>query len=508
MNDALALEIENSLLRDQLTTQAEAISERDAEIALLRDQLRLLLHKRHAASSEKASPDQLGLFNEAEDALHEEETAPPVEDVTTEVKAHTRKTKPRVTIPDNLPREEIVYDIPEADKICPHDGTVLKMMGSDDHEQIDIIPAQIKVIKHKRLKYACPCCEAYIVKANKPKLPIEKSIASPGLLATVATQKYADALPLYRQSEMFKRIGIEIDRTNMANWMVKCGQLVQPLINLLTDHLHNQPFIHMDETTLQVLEEPGKTAQSKSYMWVMVSVVHQPAVVFHYADNRSQQVPLDLLNDRVAAIVVDGYEWYQKACDDYDITRLGCMAHARRKFKEAQALQKKGKTGKADQGLALIQKLYAIEKKAKDEPPDKRYEIRQREAKPVLDKLHQWMEKSLLTVAPKTAIGKALIYLNNQWPRLVAYLEDGRYPIDNNASERAIRPFTIGRKNWMFSKSQAGAKASANLYSLIETAKANDVNVFDYLQHVFKELPNAESVEQIEAMMPWRVQLG
>ncbi len=364
------------------------------------------------------------------------------------------------------------------------------------------------MVRHKRLKYACPCCDNHIVTAGKPRQPVEKSIASPSLLAYIAVQKYADALPLYRQSEMFKRIGIELDRTNMANWMVKCGELVQPLINLLIEHLHQQPCIHMDETTLQVLEEPGKPAQSKSYMWVMTSPGPQAVSVFHYSDNRGQRVPIELLSADNTAIMVDGYEWYQKSCDEYGIARLGCWAHARRKFKEAQDQQQTGKTGKADQALAYIQKLYAIEKKTKDEPPDQRYKIRQEQAKPALDKLKSWMEKSLHTVAPKTKIGIALLYLNNQWDRLVSYLEDGCYPIDNNAAERAIRPFAIGHKNWMFSKSQAGAKASANLYSLIETAKANGLNPYDYLQHVFKELPNVQSVGQIERLLPWQVKLG
>jgi transposase len=358
------------------------------------------------------------------------------------------------------------------------------------------------------LTYACSCCESHIVTATKPKQPIEKSIASPGLLAYVAIQKYADAMPLYRQSDMFKRIGIDLDRANMANWMVKCGELVQPLINLLIDHLHRQPYLHLDETTLQVLDEPGKAAQSKSYMWVMTGSQHPPACVFHYADNRGQQVPLQLLSEDNTAIMVDGYEWYQKACDDYGIIRLGCWAHARRKFKEAMDVQPKGKTGKANQGLAFIQKLYAIERRIKDEPPDSRYAIRQAEAKPILDDLKEWMEKSLLAVPPKMAIGKALVYLNNQWDRLVRYIDDGQYPIDNNAAERTIRPFTIGRKNWMFSKSQAGATASANLYSLVETAKANKVNAYEYLRLVFAHLPNAKSVEEVEQLLPWNTALS
>lgn len=511
MNDTAALQKENELLRKQLAAHEEKLKEdqikiatRDAQIAVLNEQLKQLLKKRFGSSSEKVSQDQLGLFNEAEETLSAEL---PEDTETTQVKPHTRARKPRVSIPDNFPREDILHDIPDSEKICPHDGTALSVIGSEDHEQLDIVPATIKVIRHKRLKYACPCCENHIVTATKPKQPIEKSIASPGLLAYVAIQKYADAMPLYRQSDMFKRIGIDLDRANMANWMVKCGELVQPLINLLVDHLHRQPYIHLDETTLQVLDEPGKAAQSKSYMWVMTGSQHRPACVFHYADNRSQQVPLQLLSEDNTAIMVDGYEWYQKACDDYKIVRLGCWAHARRKFKEAMDAQPKGKTGKANQGLAFIQKLYAIERRIKDDPPDKRHAIRQAEAKPILDDLKAWMEKSLLSVPPKMAVGKALVYLNNQWGRLVRYIDDGHYPIDNNAAERAIRPFTIGRKNWMFSKSQAGATASANLYSLVETAKANNVNVYEYLRLVFARLPNANSVEEIEQLLPWNTTL-
>ena len=508
MKNTAALQQENDLLREQLAVEKEKLlleieknNQRDAHIASLQEQIKLLLQKRYGTSSEKTSNDQLGLFNEAEEEVLSDAEA----SESTTVKAHTRTSKPRITLPDHLPREDMIYDLPESEKVCPHDSTPLKCMGSDDHEQLDIIPATIKIIRHKRLKYTCPCCNQHIVTAKKP---IEKSIASPSLLSYIATQKYADALPLYRQSAMFKRIGIELDRTNMANWMMKCGELSQPLINLLMDHLHQQPCLHMDETTLQVLDEPNKTAQSKSYMWVITNTGERPACVFQYSDNRNQRVPLELLSHDNTALMLDGYDGYQKACDDYGIKRLGCWAHARRKFKEAQDVQPKGKIGKADQGLAFIQKLYAIEKTIKEEPPNKRHQVRQNEAKPILAKLKDWLDKSLLTVPPKTAIGKALVYLNNQWERLVGYIDAGHYPIDNNAAERAIRPFTIGRKNWMFSKSQAGANASANLYSLIETAKANELNVFEYLQRVFKELPNAETAEQVEALLPWNIELS
>lgn len=495
MKNTADLQKENDLLREQLA-QEKSVN------AALKEKIEQLLNQRFKPSSEKISPDQLGLFNEAEELVGEEESE---NSKTTTVKSHERKARPRVSIPEHYPREEIVHDISETEKVCPKDGTDLKVIGSEVHEQLDIIPAKIKVIRHVRLKYACPCCDQHIITAQKPKQPIEKSIASPGLLAFVATQKYADALPLYRQSDMFKRIGITLGRTNLAHWMIKCGGVVQPLINLLTEHIQQQSLIHMDETTLQVLDELGKPAQSKSYVWLMATFGAQPACVYHYRDNRSQAVPLELLSNTSKTLMVDGYEGYQKACDTHSIKRLGCMAHARRKFVEAQKLQKK--TGKADQAIAFIQKLYAIERQIKDQPPGERYRIRQQKSVPIIEKLKAWKDKSLATVMRESALGKALTYLHNQWDRLVGYVEDGHYPIDNNAAERAIRPFTIGRKNWLFSKSQAGAKASANLYSVIETAKANHLNIYDYLTLIFKELPNAQSVEDVEKLLPWNVQL-
>ena len=202
-------------------------------------------------------------------------------------------------------------------------------------------------------------------------------------------------------------------------------------------------------------------------------------------------------------LMTDGYQGYQPACDHYQIKRLGCWTHARRYFINAKKLQPKGKTGKADQALSWIQKLYLIEKQTKDDPPDQRYTIRQQQAKPIIDKMERWLHKSLPHVPPKTVLGKALQYLHNQWKPLIAYLEDGTYPIDNNQAENAIRPFAVGRKNWLFANSQAGAKASANLYSLIQTAKANGLNPYEYLKQVFTALPNANRVEDIEALLPW-----
>lgn len=463
--------------------------------------LRLQRHQQYGASSEKDSSGQGQLFNEAEDSCDSAD-----EDAAVSVPAHTRKKKKRVSIPADLPREEIVHDLPEFEKVCPHDGTELIHIGDEAHEQLDIEPAKIKVLRHLRRKYACPCCEKHLITAAKPAQPIEKSIASSGLLAYVTVAKYVDALPLYRQINIFKRIGVELDRTTLANWMIKMGGLVQPLINLMRETCAEQNVLHMDETPLQVLCEPDKTAQSQSYMWVIATTqASVPVVLFHYSPGRGGDTPRELLSDFKGALMVDGYEGYNAVCVENTLTRLGCWAHARRKFIEAQRQQPKGKSGKADVALGFIQKLYAIEKQSRDKPLNERLDIRQQQSSQVAEKLRKWLEKALQNTPPKTTLGKALHYLNNQWPRLVAYLEDGALPIDNNRAENSIRPFVIGRKNWLFASSQAGASASANLYSLIETAKANDLEPYAYLKQVYTLLPQAQSLPDIEALLPWNI---
>jgi transposase len=500
MNGRVDIEHENVLLREQLHAK-------DQRIAQLESLLKQLRQQHFGTSSEKLSADQIQLFDEAESIEAED-----MDESTTTIPPHTRRKAKRVSIPVDLPREEIVYDLPEADRVCPHDGSPLKAIGEETHEQLDIIPAQIKVLKHIRKKYACPCCEQYLITANKPKQPIEKSIASPGLLAYIATGKYCDALPLYRQIEIFKRIGIELDRTTLANWMIRCGELIQPLINRIHEQLLEQHLLHMDETPVQVLNEPNKMAQSKSYMWVLSSLKSNssPAVLFHYNASRSQDTPKQQLHDYHGALMVDGYEGYQAVCNENSIIRLGCWAHARRKFIEAKNQQPKGKTGKADQALSFIQKLYLIERQANDQQLDaeQRYRLRQQQAKPILDKLKQWLDKTLNHTPPKNSLGKAVSYLHSQWSRLIGYLEHGDYPIDNNRAENAIRPFVIGRKNWLFSNSQRGASASANLYSLIESAKLNELEPYAYLKQVLTMLPNAETLDEVDALLPWNYKSG
>jgi transposase len=394
-------------------------------------------------------------------------------------------------------------EIPEDQRHCPHDGQVLAEINQVVSEQLDIIPAQIRVIRHIRKQYACSCGQC-IKTAALPPQPIPKSLASPGLLAHITVSKYQDALPLYRQETILKRIGVELPRATLANWMIQAGSLIQPLINLLRDRLLAYDILQMDETPVQVLKEPGKMAQSKSYLWLQRGgPPEQPVVLYDYDPGRGAGVPKRLLEGFKGYLQTDGYDGYNAAVAVGSLTPVGCMAHARRKFNEAVKAQgKKKQRGKAHRGLALIQKLYRIEKQTRKLTPKARHAHRQRHARPILEELRTWLDESLPQVPPTSATGKALNYLHNEWDKLIRYLDDGRLEIDNNGAENAIRPFVLGRKNWLFSTSVKGVKASANLYSLIETAKANGLEPYAYLRYLFRQLPLAETVEAIEALLP------
>ncbi len=486
---------------------AQENAQKSARIISLQEQLNLALARRYAASSEKLSPDQIRLFNEAEaDALVAAEDDAP--EAAVEVPAHTRKKRGRKPLPDTLPRVEVVHEIPEDQRHCPHDGQVLAEINQVVSEQLDIIPAQIRVIRHIRKQYACACGQC-IQTAPLPGQPIPKSMASPGLLAHIAVCKYQDALPLYRQEQILQRIGVDIPRATLASWMIRCGQLVQPLINLLRDRLLAYDIVQMDETTVQVLKEPGKTAQSKSYLWLQRGgPPDEPVILFDYDPTRCQTVPKALLEGFAGYLQADGYSGYNGVVAEGGLVQVGCMAHARRKFSEAVKGQGKNpRQGKAHQGLAWIQKLYRIEKQARTQQlsPPARKAHREQHAAPVLAKMRSWLDASIPNVPPGTLTGKALNYLHNEWPKLIRYLEDGRLEIDNNLAENAIRPFVIGRKNWLFSDSVQGVKASANLYSLVESAKANGLEPYQYLREVFTALPQAEKVEDIENLLPWAV---
>ena len=505
--DTLKSLVADQLARnEQLQADKQAVLQKNAhlktQVLTLQEQLNLALARRYAASSEKIAPDQIRLFDEAEVDAEVQAVLPSEDDVIT-VPEHTRRKRGRKKLPDALPRVEVIHELPENERTCPHDGQALTEIGEVTSEQLDIIPAKIQVIRHIRKQYACRCGHC-IRTAALPPQPIPKSLASPGLLAHITVSKYQDALPLYRQETILKRIGVELPRATLANWMIQAGNLVQPLINLLRDRLLAYDIVQMDETPVQVLKEPGKTAQSKSYLWLQRGgPPDQPVVLYDYDPGRGAGVPKRLLEGFKGYLQTDGYDGYNAAVVANGLTHVGCMAHARRKFSEAVKAQgKKKQRGKAHRGLALIQKLYRVEQQSRTLTPQERHAHRQQHACPSLNELRAWLDEALPQVPPKSATGKALNYLNNEWDKLIRYLDDGRLDIDNNGAENAIRPFVVGRKNWLFSTSVKGVNASANLYSLIETAKANGLEPYAYLRHLFTALPKAETVESIEALLP------
>jgi transposase len=505
--------VESATLPDDVESLKTLVIERDLEIQQLREYVRLLKSQRFGASSERIHRDQLGLFNEAEQIADENAQ----EEALVEVPSHTRAKGGRRRLPAWMPRVEILHDLPEEEKICSYDGEALVEIGRETSEQVEFIPATARVLVHVRPKYGCPRCKTGVRIAPMPPQPIPKSVASPSLLAYVAVSKYADALPLYRQQGMLERIGIDVSRATLAAWMIKMGVLVQPLINLMREELLESGFVQCDESRYQVLKEPGKTAESLSYIWVQRATAHgHPLILYEYDRSRSAEVPKRLFEGYEGVLQTDGYEGYGAIGREPGIIHVGCWAHARRKFTDALKVggknRKKGakrskKQSKAEAGLRFIQKLYAVERDVKDASPEERVRVRQDRSLPILSDLRKWLDASLGVVVPQSLTGKALAYLNGQWPKLVRVFDHGEVPLDTNLVENAIRPFAVGRKNWMFADTVHGAEASANLYSLVETAKANGIEPWAYLERVFEQIPRAETLEDLEALLPLRIRL-
>ena len=504
-NDVEALK---DLVLSQRDTLSKAFEQKilllEAKLAKYEEERRLARAQRFGASSE-AGDHQANLFDEAD--VHgaidpDVDEANPIE-----VAAHTKRRPKRKPLPADLPCIDIHHDLDPTDKVCGCCGDEMGCIGEKVSEQLDVIPAQVFKRIHHRKTYSCAKCDESIKTAALPPQPIPKSYASPGLLAHVAVAKYADGLPLYRQTKQFERLGIELPRNTLANHMIKAGALIEPLIHQLQAHIRSHDVVQMDETPVQVLKEPGKVAQSKSYMWVMKGgPPEHPGIVYHYDPSRSQSVPEQLLPNFSGYLQTDGYAGYNGVLTHPDITGLGCWAHVRRKFMDAKkALPKKeqNKGNKVTQALAFIGRLYQLEQATKDKTASERGQRRLTDAVPTLIRFKAWLDKQ--SVPPQTLLGKAVGYTLSQWPRLIVYTEDGRLNIDNNIVENAIRPFAIGRKNWLFADTQGGARASANLYSLIESAKANALNDYGYLKYVFAELPKAQHEEDIAKLLPWRV---
>ena len=495
--------------QQQLALKEEAIQRRDAHILLLEELLRLRRIQRFAASSEKLH--QLQLFDEAEleadmDAL----LAQLPDDLPQTAEA---KAKPRQRgFSASLLRERIELTLSDEQK-----AGASKVFFTKVKEELQFIPAQLKVLEIWQEKAVFERDgEEVILAANRPVHPLGKCIATPSLLGYIITSKYADGLPLYRLEQMFKRLGQEVSRTSMAHWIIRLDEVFQPLMNLLREEQNHATYLQADETRIQVLKEEGKTAQSDKWMWVTRGgPPGRSSVLFAYDPSRAGSVPVRLLEGFSGILQADGYSGYSQVCKESGLTRIGCWDHARRKFIEATRAAPKGKdkgkskasTGLADVALGYIGKLYAIEREQKERSDAERYQARQTRSMPLLAEFKTWLDNNVGKVMKGSLTRKAMEYTLGQWPYLVGYCERGDLHISNVLAENAIRPFAVGRKAWLFADSAQGAKASATCYSLLETAKANDLEPSAYINHVLAQIGEADSLEKLEALLPWNVPL-
>ena len=512
---------------DHIAEQKTIATEFKAHIEELQEQVRLLKNFIYAVKTEKLrkanSHDPLygqqmslfDLFNESEhvESIEEVVVEENEQEEVTEIAAHTRKKKGRKPLTTELPRTEVLIDIAEEDKICPC-GCQMTRIGEEVSEKLNIIPAKIEILRYVRPKYACTKgCKgadditANVKCANMPPHIIPKGIATPALLSWIFVSKFLDALPFYRQVNIFKRIGADISLSTMSGWALKVAKACEPLVPLLYNRLRSGLCINLDETPLQVMREPGKENSTTSYMWVAKGgLPNKPVVLFNYSPNRNAEVAKGIVGEFKGYLQTDGYSGYNAIGAADGIIHVGCLVHIRRNFMNVLKAGGKNtnKSGIAEQVVDLIAKIYKLEKQfiTLEYKAEKIFAQRLEKVKPILDKIKSILIQYKDKVPPKSLIGKAINYADGQWAHLENYLLDGNLKPDNNAVENAIRPFAVGRKNWLFAGAPSGANASALLYTLIETAKACGLEPMQYLCDLFTKIPLAKTNADFEALLP------
>jgi transposase len=499
-------------LKEIISNLLGDISAREKRIDLLLEEIDLWKKRLFGPKTERfAERDewQQDLFNEAEMESDKETCEKNENESTTHVKGYTRIKKGRKKLPASLPREIVDTDVDEKDKLCAA-GKERKFVKWEITEKLDIKPPEVKVIQTRRAVYGCPdsfcvgCEDANDTPVKtapaQPQL-LEKTILTPGLAAFILVSKYCDHLPYYRLESIFNRYGIDISRQTMCRWTIQLYAKYKIFTELFQKEILSGPLIGIDETTMQVITEPDRAAQTKSYLWVFRGGNPMaPSILFEYRETRSGKFLIERLRDYAGYIQTDGYVGYDALDDLLGIILIACWAHARRMFNDA-AVASKNK-GSAHEALSMIQRLYLIEKQGKDLDPDDRKRLRQESSVPVLDKIKKWLDKKAQGLLPEGYLGKAIAYTLKFWPRLVRYVEDGLIPIDNNGVENALRPECLGKKNWLFAFTPSGAEASAFHYSLIATAKANGLDPYWYLRYLFEKIIDADSKDDFRSLLP------
>lgn len=492
-------------------------------VKLYEERFRLSQHRAYGSSREKNKPDvnQLLLFDEIENEadLKKAEVAAEEETETEQVKSYTRRKhnskSSNTDNLDNLPQKTVEHTLPEDQLDCPECGEKMHRIGQEVvRRELVIIPAQTYVLNHIQAVYGCRTCdrkgtESTFKKAPLPKAVIPGSNASASAIAHIIVEKYMYGVPLYRQELAFLNEGTRLSRQTMANWLVRAARdWLTPIYSMLRDRMcKEEEILHADETVVQVLKEPGRSSRSQSYMWLYKTGrdSDKQTVLYEYKETRSSAHPTAFLKNFKGYLHTDGYVGYGKLGPG--VIRCGCWAHARRKFHEAiQSLSAEEKTNSlAQTGLQYCDKLFALERDFATLLPEERFIKRLELSKPVTDAFFTWAAN--LPALPKSQLGKALHYALEQRPLLENFYKDGRLEISNNSAERSIKPFVIGRKNWLFSCTPKGADASAVIYSIIETAKANNIKPLSYLNYIFETMPTLPSQDKYDALLPWSSEL-
>lgn len=498
-------------LEAQLEIKDTKIEELELLVKYYEEQLRLSRVKKFGSSSDKIetdNPEQLSLFNEAE-----AESSNPLEEKEPELETVTedrRKKNKRGSFTKSLAEEVIEYDLPENEKVCNICGNELNRMKEIIRKELTFIPAQFKTTKIVTYVYSCRYCEKNnietpIINAESPKALIPKSIASPSLLAYILYQKFTNAMPLYRMEQDFKRLGLDLSRQNLSNWVLKAANLLKPLLELLKIVLISQSHIHADETTAQVLHEPNRPATAKSYMWVYVTseVCDNQVVVYEYTTGRASIFPQTFLADFNGTLQTDGYVGYKKL--EPKLILCGCWAHLQRKIVDAIKIKKNTLSENSPEFIFLkfCKKLFKIESTAKKEelPLEELLKLRQEKSTIIIKDLYDWIGNEGQKILPKSVLGEAITYALNQKVYLLRFLDDPKISLTNNTAERCVKPFVIGRKNWLFSNTQKGATSSSIIYSVVQTAIRNNLNPLAYLNLVFKYIQINGSVN--DELLPW-----